>query len=227
MKILIVEDETELNKDIKEYLFQNECVCESAADFKSAREKFFSYNYDVLVLDIMLPDGNGMQLLEELKKEKSEAGVLIISAKNSLDDKISGLNLGADDYLAKPFHLPELLARIKAIYRRKKFNGFESIKFNEIEIKTELKEVFASGKKIDLTVKEYELLLYFIANKNRVLTKDAIAEHLWGDYMDSSDNFDFIYQHVKNLRKKIMNSNKNDYIKTVYGLGYKFSDPDK
>lgn len=227
MKILIVEDEPELNKDIKEYLFQNEGVCETAADFGSAREKFFSYNYDVLVLDIMLPDGNGMQLLEELKKEKSEAGVLIISAKNSLDDKINGLNLGADDYLAKPFHLPELLARIKAIYRRKKFNGFDVIKCSEIEINTGYKEVFINQKKIELTLKEYELLLYFIANKNRVLTKDAIAEHLWGDYMDSSDNFDFIYQHIKNLRKKIINAGGNDYVKTVYGLGYKFNTEDK
>lgn len=227
MKVLIVEDEPELNKDIKEYLFQNEYVCETASDFKTAREKFFSYDYDILVLDIMLPDGNGMHLLEELKKEKSESGVLIISAKNSLDDKIGGLNLGADDYLAKPFHLPELLARIKAIYRRKKFSGFDSIKFNEIEINTGQKEVSVAGKKIELTAKEYELLLYFIANKNRVLTKDAIAEHLWGDYMDSSDNFDFIYQHVKNLRKKIMNLSGIDYIKTVYGLGYKFSDSEK
>ena len=170
----------------------------------------------------MLPDGDGLSLLEAIRSLKLPSNILIVSAKGALDDKVKGLDLGADDYITKPFHLPELNARIKAIYRRKNLEGDNLIQFNEISLNTEANEVKVNDILLDLTKKEFDLLLYFLANKNRVLTRQTIAEHLWGDYTDSLSNFDFVYQHVKNLRKKIMHANGNDYIRTVYGLGYKF-----
>jgi DNA-binding response OmpR family regulator len=170
----------------------------------------------------MLPDGNGLALLEYLKSEKIQSGVLIISARNSLDDKVTGLELGADDYLTKPFHLSELHARLKAIYRRKSLRGDSIVSFQEISVNTESKQARVNDQPLDLTKKELDLLLYFLVNKNRVLTRQSIAEHLWGDYTDNLSNFDFVYQHVKNLRKKITAANGRDYIGTVYGLGYKF-----
>jgi DNA-binding response OmpR family regulator len=171
----------------------------------------------------MLPDGDGLKLLQQMKEEKNESSVLIISAKNSLDDKVRGLDLGADDYLTKPFHLPELNARLRAIYRRKNLGGDSVIGVNEIEINTTTNQVLIHGQPLELTKKEFDLLLYFITNKNRVLTKQAIAEHLWGDYTDNMANFDFVYQHVKNLRKKISQADGRDYISTEYGLGYRFN----
>jgi DNA-binding response OmpR family regulator len=170
----------------------------------------------------MLPDGNGLGLLEWIKKSQRDTSVLIISAKNALDDKITGLEMGADDYLTKPFHLTELHARIKALYRRKKLNGEKLICWNEIVINPDTFEVRVHDTSLDLTRKEYDLLVYFLINKNRVLTRQSIAEHLWGDYTENLGNFDFVYQHVKNLRKKIEQAKGGDYISTVYGLGYKF-----
>ncbi|MCL4154880.1 UNVERIFIED_CONTAM: hypothetical protein GTU68_004274 [Idotea baltica] len=187
-------------------------------------DKLSGFDYDVVVLDIMLPDGNGLQILESLKQDKPATGVLIISAKNALDDRLKGLDLGADDYLTKPFHLSELNARIRAIFRRRKLQGQTIVRFNEIAIHTSNHEVLVNEDALELTLKEYELLLFFITNKNRVLTKQAIAEHLWGDNVDYLQNFDFVYQHIKNLRKKIMAYGSQDYIKTIYGLGYKFTD---
>ncbi len=222
MKLLVIEDEKALADNIKSYLSTNEVICEVAQNYQEAVAKLNVYSYDVILLDIMLPDGNGLDVLHFLKKEQSEAGILIISAKNSLDDRVQGLELGADDYLTKPFHLSELNARLKAIYRRRKFQGFTEIKFNEIAVDTNNHEVSIHGKQLELTVKEYELLLFFISNKNRVLTKQTIAEHLWGDNVDFLDSFDFVYQHIKNLRKKITAADGQDYIKTIYGLGYKF-----
>ncbi|MCB0844387.1 MAG: response regulator transcription factor, partial [Bacteroidetes bacterium] len=178
---------------------------------------------EIMVLDIMLPDGNGLDLLKKWKEEKPETGVLIISAKNSLDDKLTGLDWGADDYLTKPFHLPELNARVKAIYRRRNFNGNNMVEFNEITINPDNVEVFVNDNLLSLTRKEYELLLYFLVNKNRVLTKQSIAEHLWGEQIDLYDSFDFVYQHIKNLRKKLTQAGGKDYITTVYGIGYKFN----
>lgn len=222
MKLLVIEDEKALADNIKSYLSTNEVICEVAQNYQEAVAKLNVYSYDVILLDIMLPDGNGLDILHYLKEEQSEAGILIISAKNSLDDRVAGLELGADDYLTKPFHLSELNARLKAIYRRRKFQGFTEIKFNEIAVDTNNHEVSIHGKQLELTVKEYELLLFFISNKNRVLTKQTIAEHLWGDNVDFLDSFDFVYQHIKNLRKKITAAEGHDYIKTIYGLGYKF-----
>ena len=149
-------------------------------------------------------------------------GVLIISAKNSLDDKVTGLKLGADDYLSKPFHLSELSARVAAIIRRKNFDGNDVLTFRDITIDTKAKTVSVQSKALELTRKEYELLLYFITNKNRVISKNAIAEHLWGDDMEG--NNDFIYTHIKNLRKKLIEACEDDYLKSVYGMGYKFTD---
>lgn len=222
MKILLVEDNPELTQNISNYLADQGMLCESASTLFDAQDKILSYGYDCIILDLMLPDGNGLTLLELIKTKKIEISVLIISAKGSLDDKLSGLDLGADDYLAKPFHLAELLARLKAIYRRTKMQGFDEVVYNEITIINSQLQVLVKDQLLDLTKKEYDLLLFFLTNKDRVVGKNAIAHHLWGDYTDDLSNFDFVYQHVKNLRKKISAAGGRDYIRTVYGLGYKF-----
>jgi len=224
MKILIVEDEPALLDTIAEYLAAGGHICEKAATFFVAEDKIAAYTYDVAILDIILPDGNGLDLLKMIKKMHPETGVLIVSAKNSLDDKLAGLDLGSDDYITKPFHLGELNSRINAVLRRKMFNGNSMVVYHEISIDTGAKEVMIHDRVLNLTRKEYDLLMYFVANKNRVLTRESIAEHLCGDYIDVADNFDFVYAHVKNLRKKIKEAGSNDYVKTVYGIGYKFSD---
>lgn len=224
MKILIIEDEKDLMDNILAYLSAGDFVCESASSKAEALDKLAGFNYDVVILDIMLPDGNGLQILSHIRNENPDTGVLIVSAKNALDDRLRGLDLGADDYLTKPFHLSELNARIRAIFRRRKLQGQTVLQFNEIAIHTNNHEVLVHEAPLELTLKEYELLLFFVTNKNRVLTKQAIAEHLWGDNVDYLQNFDFVYQHIKNLRKKIMANDGRDYIKTIYGLGYKFTD---
>tara|TARA_R110002020_G_C16236421_1_gene768796 strand:+ start:184 stop:867 length:684 start_codon:yes stop_codon:yes gene_type:complete len=222
MKILLVEDNPELTENIKNYLLNQGIVCESAINLFEAQDKILCYNYDCVLLDLMLPDGNGLVLLQFIKSKKIDVSVLIISAKGSLDDKLYGLDLGADDYLSKPFHLAELLARLKAIYRRTKMKGFDELTFNEITVVNSCYQVVVQNQLLDLTKKEYDLLLFFLTNKDRVVGKNAIAHHLWGDYTDDLSNFDFVYQHVKNLRKKVSAAGGRDYIRTVYGLGYKF-----
>ncbi|WP_276374440.1 response regulator transcription factor [Chryseolinea sp. H1M3-3] len=222
MKVLVVEDNADLARNIQEYLLHEGYVCEWSPTFEKSQEKLISFHYDCIVLDIMLPDGNGLDLLNFIKAEKIKSNVLIISAKNSLDDKIHGLDLGADDYLTKPFHLSELNARLKAIYRRNALEGDHTVSYNEIVLNTTSMEASVNDVLLDLTKKEFDLLLYFLINKNRILTRQSLAEHLWGDYTDNLSNFDFVYQHVKNLRKKISAANGKDYIGTVYGIGYKF-----
>jgi DNA-binding response OmpR family regulator len=222
MKILLIEDEQELCQSVKEYLVQENYLCECAKTYREAIEKIDLYQYDCLVVDITLPDGTGLDVIRALKDNKTETGIIIISAKNSLDDKIVGLDIGADDYLTKPFHLSELNARIKSIIRRRNFGGNNEIDLNEIKICPDKMQVMILGKEIVLTKKEYDLLMFFISNKNRVLTKEAIAEHLWGEEIDLADSFDFIYTHIKNLRKKMLEKGGNDYIQTIYGMGYKF-----
>ncbi|MEO6069696.1 MAG: response regulator transcription factor [Chitinophagaceae bacterium] len=222
MKILVIEDEIDLLESICSYLAMEQFTTEKAMDFESALEKISLYEYACIVLDITLPGGSGMGLLKELKANNKMDGVLIISAKNSLDDKVNGLNAGADDYLAKPFHLPELGARIAAIIRRKSFDGKNVIIIENLVIDLSEKLVKVGAVPVELTRKEYELLLYFISNKNRVIAKNAIAIHLWGDDMDVSGNYDFIYTHIKNLRKKLINAGSEDLIKSIYGIGYKF-----
>lgn len=223
MKILLIEDEKDLLDSMKTYLESEGYICETAADYLKASEKVNVYDYDCVVVDITLPKGNGLQIVKELKEKKSEAGIIIVSAKNSLDDKLKGLELGSDDYLTKPFHLSELNARIKAIVRRKSFDGKNEILLNEIKIDLLSRSVYVKNNLLALTAKEYELLLFFISAKNKVITKNAIAEHLWGDDMDQSDSYDFIYTHIKNLRKKMLEKGCEDYIKTIYGIGYNFS----
>jgi DNA-binding response OmpR family regulator len=223
MKILIVEDEIELLKEIESYLLKESYICEVASNFNEANEKLHLYHYDIAIVDITLPGGSGLTLIESLKQRHSDTGILIISAKNSLDDKLTGLEIGADDYITKPFHLAELNARVKAIIRRRKFEGVNEIVFNEIKINPEDKTVDINNNKLQLTKKEYDLLHFFVANKNRLLTKESIAEHLWGDNIDLADNFDFIYTHINNLRKKIVAAGGTDYLQTIYGMGYKYS----
>jgi DNA-binding response OmpR family regulator len=223
MKVLIIEDEQELSDSVCEYLANENFVCEVAPDFMTAIEKISLYDYTCIILDINLPGGSGLDILKELKRNNKTDGVLIVSAKNSLDDKVYGLKAGADDYLSKPFYLPELSARVAAIIRRKSFDGNNIISFDELQLNLLEKTAIVKGKVIDLTRKEYDLLLYFISNKNKVISKSAIAEHLWGDDMDIADNYDFIYSHIKNLRKKLVQSGCPDYIKSIYGMGYKFS----
>jgi len=226
MKILLVEDHPELANSIASYLVQENYVCEVAATFDEAREKLVLFTYDVVLLDIMLPDGNGINLLKLLRKEGVESSVLIISAQNALDFKLTGLSEGADDYITKPFPLPELHARIKAIMRRRSPHKNNVVTFRDITADLESLECRVKGKLLNLTRKETNLLLYFIHNKGRMLTRQAIAAHLWGDYTDNLDSVDFVYQHVKNLRKKITDAGGQDYISTVYGFGYKLHAPD-
>jgi DNA-binding response OmpR family regulator len=223
MKVLIIEDEKTLCDSITSYLKQENFICDSANNYADAVEKIEWFEYDCILLDINLPGGSGLNILKQLKENKKMDGVLIISARNSLEDKISGLQLGADDYLPKPFHLSELVARITAIIRRRNSGGNNLIQFNELIINTLARTVLVQQKIIDLTRKEYQLLLYFAYNKGRVISKNAIAEHLWGDDMEGAGNFDFIYTHVKNLRKKLIAAGCADYIQSVYGMGYKFS----
>ncbi|GGB10017.1 response regulator transcription factor [Mucilaginibacter rubeus] len=224
MKILIIEDEEGLRESIEEYFAEAGNICETAASYAAALAKVELYRYDCILLDITLPGGNGIDILKKLKANNYTDGVLIISAKNSLDDRLQGLDLGADDYLVKPFHLSELKARVSAIIRRKMFNGSNVLNFNELSIDLMAKTVAVNGTPVKFTRKEFALLIYFISNKGKVISKNAIAEHLWGDGIDLANNFDFIYSHIKNIRKKIMEAGGKDYIYAAYGMGYKFAD---
>lgn len=222
MKILVIEDEQGLRENITNYLNVDGNICESCSALKPALQKLSDYDYDCILLDIGLPDGDGFGVLEYLRTNQKNEAVLIISARNSLDDKLKGLNVGADDYLTKPFHLAELKARLMAVYRRKALNTNNKLSFNEISIDILGRTVEVNENAIILTRKEYDMLLYFIANKGKVISKNAIAEHLWGDEMDMHDNFDFIYTHIKNLRRKLLDAGGKDYLTSIYGLGYKF-----
>lgn len=223
MKLLVIEDEKDLSDSICSYLNSEQFTCETAYDYHAALEKVVINEYACIILDITLPNGSGLDILSHLKTLNKADGVLIISAKNSLDDRIKGLNSGADDYLTKPFHLSELGARVAAIVRRKSFGGKTRIAVGPLVLDLSERILRSGDAQIALTRKEYELLLYFLSNKNKVVTKEAIVEHLWGDDIDMSDSYDFIYSHIKNLRKKLMQAGCPDYIKAVYGMGYKFS----
>jgi DNA-binding response OmpR family regulator len=222
MKILLIEDEPGLAQSITEYLSQKDYVCEHVSTYRGAVEKITLYSYDCVLLDLMLPDGNGLDVLEILKKENKQSGVIIISAKDSLDDRVKGILTGADDYLPKPFHLSELSARIYALIRRTQYIGNNYVQSNELKIDLLSKEVFVNKEKIVLTKKELDLLLFLIGNKNRVVSKNAVAEHLSGDMADMFDNHDFVYAHIKNLKAKLSRAGSRDSIKTIYGMGYKW-----
>lgn len=224
MKILIVEDEQELLSAAKSYLDSEGYQCEGALTYEEGINKLSRFFYDCVVADIGLPDGDGLKLVQELRTISNETGVIIISARNSIQDKIEGLEIGADDYLTKPFHLSELNARVKSLLRRRRFQGTNDIQFNEIRMVPDQMDTFVSGQPVTLTKKEFDLLMYFIANREKILTKESIVSHLWAEYPTSGDSYDFVYTHVSNLRKKLLDLGSKDYVKTVYGVGYKFSD---
>jgi len=222
MNILIVEDETELAQAMASFLETSNFRCDLAYTFDQASEKIHVYHYACVVVDIMLPDGNGLDLVRSLKQIHSPSGVIIVSAKNALDDRLSGLDIGADDYLTKPFHLPELAARINAILRRRQFKGQQELDLGTLHVAPGPRRASIKGTELDLTGKEFDLLLYLMANLDRTLTREAIAEHLLGEHADMLNSFDFIYTHVKNLRKKLVEAGGQDYIHTVYSIGYRF-----
>jgi DNA-binding response OmpR family regulator len=222
MKILLIEDESGLAQSIVEYLSKQDYICEHVANYRNAMERIMLYDYDCILLDLMLPGGNGLEILETLKMENKQAGVIIISAKGSLEDKIKGLHIGADDYLPKPFHLSELGARVYALIRRVQYSSNNIVVSNNLQINLPEKTVFSNGKEIVLTKKEFQLLLFLIGNKNRVVSKNALAEHLSGDMADMLDNQDFVYAHIKNLKAKLSKAGNHDSLKTIYGMGYKW-----
>lgn len=222
MNILIVEDEKQLLESIMTFLKESGMNCDKAENLAEAINKVDNNNYDCIVLDIGLPDGSGLRIIEEMQHKENQTAIVIVSAKNSLDDRLVGLNIGADDYITKPFYMPELVARIKSVVRRRSFEEKNEIVFNELRVIPDEMMMYVKDKMVSLTKKEHELMLYLINNQNKVLTKESIAEHLWGDHADIADSFDFIYSHIKNLRKKITDNGGNDYLKSVYGVGYKF-----
>jgi DNA-binding response OmpR family regulator len=223
MKILVIEDEYKLLKTIEEFLLLEKFVVEKATDYNTAVQKAMVYDYDCILLDILLPGGSGLKILEEMKHKGKTGNIIIISAKNSLDDKITGLNLGADDYLTKPFHLSELYARIKAVLRRKNLDGNPVFTMGNSTINFTERQLLVNNINLKLNRKEFDMLAFLIMNKNRLITREALAEHVWGDNFDLADNFDFIYSQVKNLRRKLKESRSDILIKTLYGIGYKLT----
>jgi len=221
MKLLIVEDESSLLNGIKDYFEQSDFLCEGVLTFREAISRIEDFTYDCIILDINLPDGNGFQLLQYLRECKKDDSVIIISARDSLDDKIAGLNLGADDYLAKPFHLSELNARVKALIRRKYTQGINQLEMGNITLDLSAHTVNCNNKPVALTKNEFDLLLYLLNNKNKVVSKQAIAEHIYGDQADNLPSFDFVYSQIKNLKRKLKEKGCEEQIQTVYGLGYK------
>ncbi len=224
MKVLIIEDETALMEDIRNFLETEKIMVETASDYKEAMAKILDYEYDCVVVDINLPKGSGFNIVNELKSMNSKSGIIIISARDSLDDKLSGLNLGADDYLVKPFHLSELNARINSIVRRRLFDGYNIVTFNEIAMDCSAQAIKVNSLPVMLTRKEFDLLAYFITNQNRVLSQSAIVEHLWPDEIEFAGSYKFLYTHVGNLRKKLQDAGCSSYIKSIYGIGYKWGE---
>lgn len=222
MKILLVEDEPEIRTVVQKFLEAERYLVETAENYQLGLEKIISYEYDCILLDIMLPDGNGMDLLREIKNSHKKDPVIILSANDSVDDKVNGLEIGADDYLAKPFHLAELLARIKSVIRRKHQDGENTIRYKNIVVFPDLRKVKIDEVELVLNRKEYDLLYYFIINPDKTLQKTMLAEAIWGDYIDQADSLDFIYSQIKNLRKKLKQNNSQADFQAVYGIGYKF-----
>lgn len=224
MKILVVEDEPELQASIARAFSQENAVVETVGNVTDALDKVVIYDYDCIVLDLNLPDGNGLRVLEELKQGGKKEGVLILTARDSLEDKLAGLDLGADDYLTKPFHLSELIARVRSIIRRKRFDGNALVKIGNLQVDMNNQTVWLMDEALTLNRKEFAILTFLIANKNRLVQKTALAEHVWGDHVDEADNFEFIYSQMKNLRKKLNGNNSGIEIQSVYGAGYKLTE---
>lgn len=223
MKILLIEDESTLAQTILNLLVKEGYTARWVSGYQAAINKIDEETYDCFLVDISLPDGNGLNIVRYLKKNNADSGIIIITARNSVNDRIEGLDLGADDYLSKPFHLAELNSRIKAVLRRRKYAGLKTIEIDNLKIIPDNFQVLVDNERIEFTRKEFDLLLFLASNKNRVLTRDSIAEHIWNNYNDSSYSFDFLYSHVKNIRKKLVERGCKDYIHSVYGIGYKFS----
>lgn len=221
MKVLVVEDESQLATTIEIALCREGYVVELASTYAEARSKIGVFEYDCILLDIMLPDGSGLDILRELKIEKKLEGVIIISANDSIDDKVEGLNLGADDYLAKPFHLSELTARVNSIIRRKGNSGANIVNIGNIAILIDKSQASVDGVLLDLSRKEYDILLHLTMRRGHTISKESLAEAVWGDFIDQADNFDFIYTHMKNLRRKMAAAGSTIEIKSIYGFGYK------
>ncbi|MBE6303801.1 MAG: response regulator transcription factor [Bacteroidales bacterium] len=224
MKILIIEDDSSLREIISRGLRDEGYVVETAGNFSQADDKIAGYSYDCILLDIMLPDGNGLRLLEHIKSLKKSDHVIIISARDSLDDKVTGLDLGADDYLAKPFYMAELSARIKSVLRRSANNGGNKLTAGNITLDLHSRRVEVDGEELTLLKKEFDILLYFMQRPNHIVDKAMLAEAVWGDHADAADNFDFVYAQVKNLRKRLDVSGASVTIKAVYGFGYKLTE---
>lgn len=222
MKILIVEDEPEMIKEVQKFLESEQFLVEFAENYAKAISKIADYDYDCILLDIMLPDGNGIDVLKELRKLNKKSSVIILSAKNSVEDKVEGLDLGADDYLAKPFHMAELFARIKSAVRRNHQDGDQFLTYKNIKINPDDRLVFVNNQELKLNRKEYDLLYYFLLRPEKTFQRTTLAEAIWGDHMDQADSLDFIYSQVKNLRKKLKDSFADADIQAVYGIGYKF-----
>lgn len=222
MKILIVEDDNDLREITTHSLEKERYVVSQAPDYRTALQKIEDYDYDCILLDIMLPDGNGLDLLAELHAQGKHTNVIILSAKDSLEDKVNGLDLGADDYLPKPFHLAELHARIKSLLRRKLREGERKLQVGNVELFPDDFRVMVQGKEIELNRKEYDILNYFMSRPGRLVNKNTLAESVWGDHINQVDNFDFIYAQIKNLRKRLKDAGATPELKSVYGFGYKF-----
>jgi two-component system response regulator ArlR len=221
MKILVIEDEPDMLENMVNSLEKEKYLVETAATFEAAMEKISLYLYDCILLDVTLPRGNGLDILKELKKQQKAEGVIIVSARNSLDDKVAGLELGADDYLAKPFHMAELHARVKSVLRRRKFDGNHYLSIGNVRIDPDQHLVWVAGQELTLNRKEFDILLYLATNKGRLVSRTALAEHVWGDHIDEADSFEFIYSQIKNLRKKLKEHQAAIEIQAIYGIGYK------
>lgn len=221
MKILIIEDEPELRKTVQSSLEASSHLVEYASDFSSGLRKTEDYTYDCILLDIMLPGGNGLDILREIRQRNPETSVIILSAKDAVDDKVAGLDLGADDYLAKPFHLAELHSRINSALRRRVRNGEDHIMYKNLKIYPEDRTLKINEQEVPLNRKEYDMLYHFMVRPNKLLQKTTLAESIWGDDIDQADSLDFIYSQVKNLRKKLKDNHSEADLQAVYGVGYK------
>ena len=223
MKILIVEDEPSLSEIMSRALKQEGYVIETAATYAEADMKLAGYSYDCILLDIMLPDNNGLRLLEHIRAMGKRENVIIVSARNSLEDKVYGLEIGADDYLPKPFHTAELIARVKSVLRRGRTAGELLIELGNVSLNPESRTVKVGGKQLSLVKKEFDILLYFMQRPRHMVDKAVLAEAVWGDYADDSDNFQFVYAQIKNLRRKLSDAGSTVEITAVYGFGYKLT----